>query len=203
MGFPRTILLSMSLSAILLASCQQHRTELSNASATIMPQAPVTEAVLQSQPSTEDVQNQREMLLVMLFQGLLVLDRQPSLALTADQAHVILPVVRRSIEEGSIDESERKDIIAALTEEQRAYLEEQSKQMKQRMAERRNRPREKLSQAERERIVNAFERKRKVERQIEAGVSDQVNSEVTIPEPRGMGGSVEQQLVELLVSRGR
>ncbi|MNR28130.1 hypothetical protein D3C85_1454410 [compost metagenome] len=61
---------------------------------------------------------------------------------------------------------------------------------------------EALSAAERERIVNAFEKKRKLEKQVEAGVSGNENSDAsTSPEPRGLGISVEQQLIDLLISK--
>ncbi|MNG17865.1 hypothetical protein D3C84_1018850 [compost metagenome] len=129
------------------------------------------------------------------------MDRQPLLALTADQAHAILPIVHNCEEEGSIDESERKAIINVLTKEQKAYLDEQSTQLKLRMAERMSTHREVLSAAERERYVNAFERRRKFEQQAEAGVSEQVYSNAPSPDLRGLGISVERQLIELLVSK--
>ena len=98
--------------------------------------------VKQELPTADDVQNVRERQLVMLFQGLIVMDRQPLLALTAEQAHAILPIVRKSEEEGSIEESERIAVIYILTKDQKAYLDEQSKQLKLRMAERMGRHKE-------------------------------------------------------------
>ncbi|OCT14205.1 hypothetical protein A8709_25570 [Paenibacillus pectinilyticus] len=166
-----------------------------------MPSMPISEETSQELPAAESVQNQREMQLVMLFQGLIFMDRHPYYSITAAQSAAILPVVRKSMEEGSIDESERKAIINVLTDEQKTFLDDQSKQVKLRMADRMNNHRDNLSAAEREKFVNAFEKKRKVEQQEETGTSSRVNNENQTPDPRGMGDSIEQQLVKLLVSK--
>ncbi len=63
-------------------------------------------------------------------------------------------------------ESERKQVINGLTLEQRTFLDEQSKQMKKRMAERMDNLGEELSTEEREKRVEAFMQKRKAERRL-------------------------------------
>lgn len=201
MSYTRKCILCVTLTTFLLAGCNGQGTGQAGPSVTLKTATPTSEIVAQELPTAEDVQNQRERQLVMLFQGLIVMDRQPLLALTSEQSHAILPIVRKSEEEGSIDESERKAVIQVLTNEQKAYLEEQSKQVKLRMAERMYQHREELSAAERERYVNAFEKRRKFDRQVEAGVSAYANSDPSSPDLRGLGISVEQQLIELLVSK--
>ncbi|MNR67926.1 hypothetical protein D3C85_1921720 [compost metagenome] len=61
--------------------------------------------------------------------------------------------------------------------------------------------REALTAAERERFVNAFKKRRKSEQRVEAGVTEQVNNVVPSLDIRGMGTSVEKQLIELLISK--
>lgn len=201
MSSKRNRLLCVILTTILLVGCNGQGTGQAGSSVTVNPSMPPSVQVTQELPSADDVQNVRERQLVMLFKGLIVMDRQPLLALTAEQAHAILPIVRNSEEEGSIDESDRKAVIYVLTKEQITYLDEQSTQLKMRMAERMSTHKEALSAVERERYVNAFERRRKFEQQAEAGVSEQVYSNAPSPDSRGLGISVEQQLIELLVSK--
>ncbi|MDR6549617.1 hypothetical protein [Paenibacillus qinlingensis] len=197
----RNSLLCVILTTFLVVGCTNQSIGQVGSSAAVAPSMPASAQVSQEIPAAEDVQNVTEQQLVMLFQGLIVMDRQPLLALTAEQSRSILPIVRKSEEEGSIDESERKAVIQVLTKEQKAYLDEQSKQLKQRIAERVKAHREALTAAERERYVTAFEKRRKSEQQIEAGVSERVNSDAPSPDSRGLGISVEQQLIELLVSK--
>lgn len=201
MSSTRNSLLCIILTTFLLVGCNREGTGQDRASVTKYPSMSTSVQVKQELPTADDVQNVRERQLVMLFQGLIVMDRQPLLALTAEQAHAILPIVRKSEEEGSIEESERIAVIYILTKDQKAYLDEQSKQLKLRMAERMGRHKETLSAAERERYVNAFESRRKFEQQAEAGVTEQVYSNAPSPDSRGLGFSVERQLIELLVSK--
>ncbi|WP_141692534.1 hypothetical protein [Paenibacillus pectinilyticus] len=200
MSYTRTISMCVTLTTFLLVGCNQQGA-VSKPAVVAMPSMPISEETSQELPAAESVQNQREMQLVMLFQGLIFMDRHPYYSITAAQSAAILPVVRKSMEEGSIDESERKAIINVLTDEQKTFLDDQSKQVKLRMADRMNNHRDNLSAAEREKFVNAFEKKRKVEQQEETGTSSRVNNENQTPDPRGMGDSIEQQLVKLLVSK--
>jgi hypothetical protein len=197
----RSSLLCLILTTFLLVGCTKQDIGQAESSATGNPTTPASTQVSQELPMAEDVQNATEQRLVMLFQGLIVMDRQPLLALTEEQSRSILPIVRKSEEEGSIDESERKAVIQVLTNEQKAYLDEQSKQLKQRIAERVKTHEEALTAAERERFVNAFEKRRKSEQRVEAGVTEHVNNVVPSLDTRGMGTSVEQQLIDLLISK--
>lgn len=62
----------------------------------------------------------------MFSQELLRMDRHANLSITAKQAETILPLVRKSIDEGSMNESERKLVLGGLTLDQITFLEEQS-----------------------------------------------------------------------------
>lgn len=200
MKYTRKMVLRLTLISFLLSGCSGHMPLLNSTSALTSP-TPSSGIIPQEAPLAEDVQNLREMQLVMLFQGLIRMDRLDSLTITAKQAEAILPYVRKSMDEGSITESEQKQVINGLTLSQRTFLDEQSKQMKKRMAERMDNLGEAVSTEEREKRINAFIQKRKAERQVEAGMTDRDNGEFQLFDQRSMGISVEQQLMELLTSK--
>ncbi|WP_261301015.1 hypothetical protein [Paenibacillus andongensis] len=200
MRYTQKMVLHLTLISFLLSGCSGHMPLLDSTSTLVSP-TPSSGKTPQDAPLAEDVQNLREMQLVMLFQGLIRMDRLDSLTITAKQAKAILPFVRKSMDEGSITESEQKQVISGLTLSQRTFLDEQSKQMKKRMAERMDNRGEEVSSEERERRVNAFIQKRKAERQVEAGMMDRGNGEFQQFDQRSMGVSVEQQLMELLTSK--
>jgi hypothetical protein len=191
--------IGLTLISFLLGGCQTHLPELSLTQA-VVSSPPTTEQALPEESPAEDVQNVKEMQLVMLSQELLRMDRHANLSITAKQAETILPLVRKSIDEGSMNESERKLVLGGLTLEQIAYLEEQSKEEKARLAERMGNQGDELSSEEREKRVRAFMQKRKTDRQTESGFIDREHGENQF-DPRSMGVSVEQQLMELLMSK--
>ncbi|KQX67933.1 hypothetical protein [Paenibacillus sp. Root444D2] len=200
MKYTRKMVLRLTLISFLLSGCSGHMPLLDSTSALVSP-SPSSGKTPQEALPAEDVQNLREMQLVMLFQGLIRMDRLASLTITAKQAESILPFVRKSMDEGSISESEQKQVINGLSLSQRTFLDEQSKQMKKRIAERMDNLGEEVSSEEREKRVNAFIQKRKAERQVEAGMTDRGNGEFQLFDQRNVGISVEQQLMELLTSK--
>ncbi|NRF89881.1 hypothetical protein HQN89_02350 [Paenibacillus frigoriresistens] len=200
MKYTRKLMLRLTLISFLLSGCSGHMPLLDSTSALSSP-SPLSGKTPQEDPPAEDVQNLREMQLVMLFQGLIRMDRLDSLTITAKQAAAILPFVRKSMDEGSITESEQKQVINSLTLPQRAFLDDQSKQMKKRMTERMDNLGEEVSSEEREKRVNAFIQKRNAERQVEAGMTEHGDGDFQLFDQRSMGISVEQQLMELLTSK--
>ncbi|MDQ0915479.1 hypothetical protein [Paenibacillus sp. V4I5] len=200
MKYTRKLVLRLTLTSFLLSGCSGHMPLLDSTSALVLP-SPSPGKTPQEDTPAEVVQNLKEMQLVMLFQGLIRMDRLDSLTITSKQAEAILPFVRKSMDEGSITESEQKQVITGLTLPQRTFLDDQSKQMKQRMAERMDNLGEAVSSEEREKRIHAFIQKRKAERQIEAGMTDRGNGEFQLFDQRSVGISVEQQLIELLTSK--
>lgn len=193
MKYTQKLALRFTLISFLLSGCTEQM-PLENSRVLVPPSTT-------SWQSLQDVQSLSEMQLVMMFQGLIRMDRQNSLTITAKQAQAILPVVRKSMDEGSISEFERKQVIAGLTQEQRTFLDEISKQMMKRMTDRMDNLSDEVNSEEREKRVAAFIQKRKAERQLDAGMKDRANGENQLYDPRNMGVSVERQLVELLVSK--
>lgn len=200
MKYTRKWILRLTLISFLLSGCSWHMPLLDSTSV-LAPPSPSSGKTPQEKPPAEDVQNLREMQLVMLFQGLIRMDRLASLTITAKQAEAILPFVRKSMDEGSMTESERKEVIKGLTLPQRTFLDEQSKLMKIRKAERMDNLGDAVSSEEREKRVAAFIQKRKAERQVEAGMPDRGKGELELIDQRSIGVSVEQQLIELLTSK--
>lgn len=200
MRYTRKMVLSLTLISLLLSGCNQHLSALNSSLAVVSP-TPKAEQTSQEVNPAEDVQNLKEMQLVMLFRDLIRMDRQAHLTITARQAQVILPIVRKSMDEGSMNESERKQILAGLTLEQKTFLEDQSKQEKKRMAERLDNLGDEVSKEDREKRVEAFMQKRRADQQAEAGMIDRANGGDQPLDPRGLGVSVEQQLMELLMSK--
>ncbi|TXK85107.1 hypothetical protein [Paenibacillus sp. N3.4] len=195
------IALSLTLLFLLLTGCKLDQfTYSSNASE--VSSSPESTQVPQSDISSEVVQNMREMQLVMLFQGLLRMDRQPSLAITAKQARDMLPNVRKSINNGSMLETEQKQVMEGLSPEQKKYLDDQAKQVRKHMAERmNNQVGDELTPEEREKLIEAFIQKRKADHPGETGWTDRSNGGSLSTDLKSMGVSVEKQLIELLESK--
>ncbi|UKS28955.1 hypothetical protein LOZ80_08525 [Paenibacillus sp. HWE-109] len=191
---------SITLLACLLSACSHPLTVTDSAAIKAAPSPTAGHTSPEDRPN-EDVQNLTEMRLVMLFQALLRMDRNASLTISAKQAVAMLPYIRESMEEGSMNDTERKQVLGSLTSEQRTFLDEQSKQVNKRIKERVDKPHAELSQEEREKRINAFIEQRKAERAVEAGQIDRVDGGTQQLDPRSMGKSIEQQLVELLVSK--
>jgi hypothetical protein len=200
MRYTRKMVLCLTLIPFLLSGCNQHLPALNSSMALVSP-SPKAEQTSQEVNPDENVQNLKEMQLVMLFRDLLRMDWQANVTITAKQAQVILPIVRKSMDEGSMIESERKQVLAGLTFEQKTFLEDQSKQVKKRMAERMDNLGDELSKEDREKRVEAFMQKRRADQQFEPGMIDHANGGNQPLDTRGLGVSVEQQLLELLMSK--
>lgn len=150
----------------------------------------------------EDVQSPRELQLVMLFKGLILMDKLEGLQLTAKQSEAMLPIIRRCAEEGKLDESERKVLFFMLTKDQQAFVNAYFDKMKEQVNESKQDRAKSVSKEERERIVNAFVKKRRAER--EAGANAASVNQTPRPSSDGSAGaglSVEQQLENLLMVR--
>ncbi|RTE11092.1 hypothetical protein [Paenibacillus whitsoniae] len=197
----RKRIVCMTMMALLLVGCS------TQPSSEPPPQRLESDAGNQAQQESvteqaEDVQNPRELQLVMLFKGLILMDRLEGLQLTAKQSETMLPIIRNCAKEGKLDESERKALFFMLTKEQQAFVNAYFDNMKEQVNESRHDRAKSVSKEERERIVNAFVKKRRAEREAEANAAS-VNQ---TPRPSsdgsaGAGLSVERQLENLLVVR--
>lgn len=200
MKYTRKMAFILTLISFLVGGCQPPMSDWDSSRAAVA-SSPTTEPTPFAESSMDDVQNLKEMQLVMLFQELLRMDRHAHLTITSKQAEAMLPLVRKSIEEGSMNESEREQVLGGLKPEQITFLEEQSKLEKSRLTGRLDNKGDELSPEDREKRVEAFKQKRKTDRQSESMFTYRDNSEFQQQDLKSMGISVEQQVMELLMSK--
>ncbi|MCD1257329.1 hypothetical protein B5M42_000580 [Paenibacillus athensensis] len=139
-----------------------------------------------------EVQSSSERQLVMLFQALLKLDRQPGLAIGKEQAEALLPLIRQTEEAGGVGDAEQGRVVALLSPKQRAYCDQLLQGMQARMSGDHARFAAGPSPQERDKLIEDFKNRKQT--------SGQASADGARP-PVGMGKSVEQQLIELLESK--
>jgi hypothetical protein len=200
LGRTQIMVIAAAIAAVLLGGCSQLRTALDSSAVTASPPTEMVQAAKDVNPSV-DVQNQTEKQLVMIFHGLLRMDRQTGLAITKKQAGAMLPYVRKSIDEGSLNESDQKQVMNVLTAEQKSFLEEQFKQIKTHTQQGTGLSSDELSAEEREKKIDEFKKRRIAEHQETEGNSAQAGGGSSAPDGKSTGKSVEQQLIELLESK--
>ncbi|MDD9267766.1 hypothetical protein ACFPES_12090 [Paenibacillus sp. GCM10023248] len=200
MKYTRIMALGLTLISFLIGGCETQLAGQVSAPAAALP-SPKPEPTLLEDIPADDVQNLKEMQLVMLFQELLRMDRHANLAITAKQAEAMIPLVRKSIDEGSMNESERAQVLVGLKPEQITFLEEQSKLEKSRLAGRMDNKGDELSPEEREKRVKAFVQKRMADRQSDSVFTYRDYGDFQPQDRKSLGISVEQQLMELLMSK--
>ncbi|MFC5448218.1 hypothetical protein [Paenibacillus aestuarii] len=199
MGRTRTMVWGICLAAVLLSGCSAAA---SNKNASEEPAVIIEtkEPEAQAVKPAGDLQNGQERQLVMIFIGLLRMDRQSGLTITGSQAEAMLPLIRKSKAEGSLNEAELGQVMKVLTDAQRSFLNEQTKQMKNRSQQGSGRSNSGLSPEEVEKRIEAF-RKRRSEHAEENGSSGKVSGGNAGESGKSTGKSVEQQLIELLEAK--
>jgi Spy/CpxP family protein refolding chaperone len=189
------------LALMLLSGCAAKTTS-SNGSA-LSPKATETaKQPNQADGQPPDVQNRKERQLVMLFQGLLQIDRKEGLSLTAKQAKDMLPIVQKSKDEGEVTGEAQQQVLALLTSEQKAFYEDLSTKFKSSMNGAAPKNREDLTPEQRDKMIEDFKAKRNNKPDSDtAGNNAPRNEDDPRAFGKGMGKSVEQQLIDLLQSR--
>ncbi|UJF36037.1 hypothetical protein [Paenibacillus hexagrammi] len=154
------------------------------------------------QHAGEDVQSEDERQMVMLFQGLIRMDRQADLAISKQQAEALLPYVQKGKDAGGISKGEREQVIELLHDSQQTYLENEAKQTAQRIRQHNSAvSRDNLSPEERQQMIEQFEQHRKENQDDSSAARPQGSDRYAASSRSGMGKSVEQQLLELLQSK--
>ncbi|MEW9698878.1 hypothetical protein [Paenibacillus sp. SI8] len=184
----------------LISGCSYTANKL-DSSASVSPAETMSQTQQDASPA-DDVQNGKERTLVMMFHALIKMDRQSGLTITNQQAKAMLPLVRKSMEEGSLNESTNMQVMNVLTAEQKSFLDEQSKQAKTQAARRDGHPANEISPEEREKRIAEFTRRRNLDQPQETGKTDGGSRDSLPPSDSKSGGkSVEKQLIELLESK--
>ena len=193
MGRLWILVLAVCMMAMLLSGCSHDLT-------TSPPSGERAPHLAESAESSGDVQNSKERQLVMLFSGLLRMDRQAGLTITKKQAEAILPFVRKSKDEGSLNEPEPKQVMDVLSADQRKFLMEQSQQIKDRNKQRNIHP-EDMTSEEREKKIEAFKERRSTDHPGAAASTVPADGGSPVSDGKALGKSIEQQLIELLESK--
>ncbi|MCS7464435.1 hypothetical protein N0M98_30510 [Paenibacillus doosanensis] len=150
----------------------------------------------------EDVQSDMERDMVLLFQSLVQMDKQAQLTINRKQAEQMLPVVQRNTRTGELTQADRQDIIDLLTNEQRRFVSDYRERAHARMkAARDSKPFDGLSQEEREKMVQEFQKRRRQEREEEGQAAEpvpQAQADTPVTGDQRRTGNVEQRLIRLL-----
>lgn len=77
------------------------------------------------------VMSQKELELSMLFRGFLQMDNKGELLITKDQAGIMLPIVKKSTEDGEITADNQQKLMALLTPEQKKFIDDMTAKFKQ------------------------------------------------------------------------
>ncbi|WP_239634518.1 hypothetical protein [Paenibacillus sp. H1-7] len=181
-------------SSLLLGGCNTLKT---------VPPQPVPPAAAPA-PAEDEIQRETERDMVILFQGLIQLDKQQALVITKTQAEAMLPVVKRNSSKGELTAGDQQRIIAMLTTEQKKFVIEYRDRIltRMRVMMEKKEP-EGLTAEERERMVQEFQKKRRLEH--EAGDPDMVPRDAPESGPtlvpnadQRRANNVEQRLIRLL-----
>jgi hypothetical protein len=165
-------------------------------------------AVAASAEEDDEIQNNLERQMVILFQGLLQMDRRENLALSRNQAIAMLPMVEVNTGNGELKQTDQLLIINLLSDGQKEFLDDfQERQKAKEQAMKEFKKRAPLSLEEREAMIHEFELKRRQKDEERMASGEERNSDDTNPGPPPAGSgfgnpkNVEQQLIELLESK--
>lgn len=151
----------------------------------------------ESKPESSELQNAEERRLVQIFQFLLQMDKKEGLAITAQQAEQLLPLVRTCSNQGEMLVNDQNRVLELLNPAQKMWYQELQEKHRSRLEAFRA-----LSEAERERMIQEYENKRK--RELEQPKESAPDSEQTSVVSAYEGfttKNIEQQLIELLEAR--
>jgi hypothetical protein len=155
------------------------------------------QSIEESSAASQDLLQTDERRLVLMFQFLQQMDKKEGLAITAQQAEKLLPMVKGCSSKGHMLTGDQKNILELLYPAQRQWYDELQEKHRSKIE-----ALKKLSPEEREQMIKEYEMKRKQE-------SEQ--PEASVPESEQTSGvsayggfntkNIEQQLIELLESR--
>ncbi|NHN30789.1 hypothetical protein [Paenibacillus agricola] len=162
---------------------------------------------------SDEIQNNLEKQMVILFQGLLQMDRRENLGLSTKQAMEMLPLVEINTGIGELKQADQQLIMHLLTAEQKEFFDDFQERLRakeQAMMEFKKKA--SLSIEEREAMIHEFESRRREKDAERLAASGEGNppspTDMSLgPPPPPPGGgfgnpkNVEQQLIELLEAK--
>ncbi len=158
-------------------------------------------AVQAGLPGEGQLQSFNERQLVIVSLNLIQMDKREDLRMTEEQAKRILAIVQTAIEDGRLSMEKRRAVLDVLNPTQRWFLDELSMEMRLRVARKPGPPPgPPLSEDERLALAKELEERRQAEPEHDWPIPPSSGAP-----PPGMemqaDKSVEQQLVDLLVSK--
>ncbi|NEW06422.1 hypothetical protein GK047_10415 [Paenibacillus sp. SYP-B3998] len=189
------------MAAILVSGCRHTLTVLDAISTSTAPANEKPQMFAEDNQASE-LQNYKERQLVLIFQSLIRMDQHIGLAITKEQAVAMLPFVRKSIDEGSLNEIDHKAVMKELTAEQQLFLYQLTKQISNCTMKRNDQLPEEVSSEEREKRIAAFKARRSINDSFDEGRGDPIHGgELSLLDGKALGQSVEKQLIELLEAK--
>lgn len=155
----------------------------------------------------DEIQNNLERQMVILFQGLLQMDRRENLGLSTKQAVEMLPLVEVNTGNGELKQTDRLLIINLLTTEQKEFFDDFQERLRVKaQAMKEYKKKAPLSMEEREAMIHEFEVRRREKDAERLALGESNNSDEMNPgKPLGGGfgnpKNVEQQLIDLLEAK--
>lgn len=125
MGF---IVIVVGLMIVLTACGKQAASTDSASSASPNEQA---QGATNSAAPQNPVMSQKELELSMLFRGFLQMDNKGELEISKDQAGIMLPIVKKSTDDGEITADNQQKLMALLTPEQKKFIDDMTARFKQ------------------------------------------------------------------------
>jgi hypothetical protein len=148
-----------------------------------------------------EVENHKEKQLVLLFKALQQMDQKAGLTLSKKQAEELLPLIRKSRDEGEISAVEQTQALALLNSGQKAFYDDFSSKINERMEANRKRF-ESLTPAERDKLIENFQKQRQhLEKAPHPSNLPDNDTSVSLEPDIAYGKSMEQQLIDLLESK--
>jgi hypothetical protein len=144
------------------------------------------------------VQNRKERQLVLLFQALLQMDRKQGLSISKEQAAALLPLIRKSRDQGNLTTDQQKQALELLNVDQQAFYNDLAIKMNDSMNGGASRNFHHLTQEERDKLIEQFKANRN-----HPPPSTDSRGEGEGSSGQGLGKSMEQQLIDLLESKAK
>jgi hypothetical protein len=148
-----------------------------------------------------DVQSRNERQMVLLFQALLQMERTNGLSISKEQAAALLPLIRKSRDDGEITAEEQNQALDILTAAQKKFYEDMAAKMKERMSGGNRKNPNHINPEERDKMIQQFKSRKDESTADPAGKNSR--DEDDAHEFKGFGKSMEQQLIDLLEMKAK
>ncbi|MBP1995501.1 hypothetical protein [Paenibacillus eucommiae] len=188
------------LMLLLLSGCASQASDSTGSAPTAQPdESPGMESEMQNR--RPELQNGQERQMVMLFQAILQMDKQEGLSIDKTQAEQMLPLIRKSKEEGQMTAENETQVMALFTPGQTEFYTKLEEDMKSRRNDVSRRNSQDLTPEEREKMIEEFKAERGGSPEGEPLGKKDFGQGNGPANARGTGQSMEQQVIDLLEAK--